>query len=129
MVAAGSRRAADPRLLSFGGCARPPFLGVPQWTARPGERASALVCAWAVRMTGYAELAAATNFSFLRGASQPADMVAQAISLGLQGIGIADRNTVAGVEIGEHTSELQSLMRISYAVFCLKKKNNHEQQK
>src|SRR3546814_3403874 len=25
----------------------------------------------------------------------------------------------------EHTSELQSLMRISYAVFCLKKKNHH----
>src|SRR3546814_5918142 len=25
----------------------------------------------------------------------------------------------------EHTSELQSLMRISYAVFCLTKKNNH----
>src|SRR3546814_9116843 len=26
----------------------------------------------------------------------------------------------------EHTSELQSLMRISYAVFCLKKKNNNK---
>src|SRR3546814_1095798 len=26
----------------------------------------------------------------------------------------------------EHTSELQSLMRISYAVFCLKKKNIHQ---
>src|SRR3546814_2929871 len=26
----------------------------------------------------------------------------------------------------EHTSELQSLMRISYAVFCLKKKKQHE---
>src|SRR3546814_6642215 len=26
----------------------------------------------------------------------------------------------------EHTSELQSLMRISYAVFCLKKKNTHK---
>src|SRR3546814_7109209 len=26
----------------------------------------------------------------------------------------------------EHTSELQSLMRISYAVFCLKKKNNQK---
>src|SRR3546814_6926838 len=26
----------------------------------------------------------------------------------------------------EHTSELQSLMRISYAVFCLKKKNRHK---
>src|SRR3546814_6509736 len=29
----------------------------------------------------------------------------------------------------EHTSELQSLMRISYAVFCLKKKQNHHQSK
>src|SRR3546814_3087492 len=29
----------------------------------------------------------------------------------------------------EHTSELQSLMRISYAVFCLKKKNKHNQNK
>src|SRR3546814_7509094 len=27
----------------------------------------------------------------------------------------------------EHTSELQSLMRISYAVFCLQKKKNHKQ--
>src|SRR3546814_5566579 len=27
----------------------------------------------------------------------------------------------------EHTSELQSLMRISYAVFCLKKKKEHNQ--
>src|SRR3546814_2502240 len=26
----------------------------------------------------------------------------------------------------EHTSELQSLMRISYAVFCLNKKNEHD---
>src|SRR3546814_9954126 len=29
----------------------------------------------------------------------------------------------------EHTSELQSLMRISYAVFCLKKKKHHAQRK
>src|SRR3546814_4161890 len=29
----------------------------------------------------------------------------------------------------EHTSELQSLMRISYAVFCLKKKNNNNHKK
>jgi error-prone DNA polymerase len=45
----------------------------------------------------FAELVAATNFSFLRGASHPSDMVAQAIKLGMTGIGIADRNTVAGV--------------------------------
>src|SRR3546814_8226225 len=30
-----------------------------------------------------------------------------------------------GMRSEEHTSELQSLMRTSYAVFCLKKKNNH----
>src|SRR3546814_6780197 len=34
------------------------------------------------------------------------------------GLGLALRSE-------EHTSELQSLMRISYAVFCLKKKNKH----
>src|SRR3546814_2661704 len=32
---------------------------------------------------------------------------------------------VARLRSEEHTSELQSLMRISYAVFCLKKKNNN----
>src|SRR3546814_7406461 len=30
---------------------------------------------------------------------------------------------IIGIRSEEHTSELQSLMRISYAVFCLKKKN------
>ncbi|OHD04630.1 MAG: error-prone DNA polymerase [Sphingopyxis sp. RIFCSPHIGHO2_01_FULL_65_24] len=45
----------------------------------------------------FAELVAATNYSFLRGASHPADMVAEAIALGMPGIGIADRNSVAGV--------------------------------
>src|SRR3546814_7167184 len=36
-----------------------------------------------------------------------------------------DRTVVAG-RSEEHTSELQSLMRISYAVFCLKKKKQHK---
>ena len=45
----------------------------------------------------FAELVAASNYSFLRGASHPAEMVAQAMALGMAGIGIADRNTVAGV--------------------------------
>src|SRR3546814_8591684 len=37
---------------------------------------------------------------------------------------LTGRNTVVanGIRSEEHTSELQSLMRISYAVFCLKKK-------
>lgn len=48
-------------------------------------------------MTAFAELVAATNFSFLEGASHGEDMIAQAVALGHAGIGIADRNTVAGV--------------------------------
>src|SRR3546814_4487699 len=40
-------------------------------------------------------------------------------------LGIDMAGTVEAVgRSEEHTSELQSLMRISYAVFCLKKKNN-----
>ena len=48
-------------------------------------------------MTAYAELAATTNFSFLRGASHPQEMVETADELGLAAIGIADRNSFAGV--------------------------------
>src|ERR1700722_6855585 len=46
-------------------------------------------------MSAYAELAVTTNFSFLRGASHPGEMVATADALGLAGI--ADRNSFAGV--------------------------------
>ncbi|WP_404404963.1 error-prone DNA polymerase [Pelagibacterium halotolerans] len=45
----------------------------------------------------FAELVAATNFSFLHGASHPQDMVLAALLLGYRGLGVADRNTVAGV--------------------------------
>jgi error-prone DNA polymerase len=48
-------------------------------------------------MSAYAELAVATNFSFLRGASHPQEMVATADELQLTAIGIADRNSFAGV--------------------------------
>ena len=48
-------------------------------------------------MSAYAELAVTTNFSFLRGASHPQEMVAAAAALGLAAIGIADRNSFAGV--------------------------------
>ncbi|MBV9331465.1 MAG: error-prone DNA polymerase [Alphaproteobacteria bacterium] len=47
--------------------------------------------------SGYAELAITTNFSFLRGASHPSEIAAQASMLGLSAIGIADRNSLAGV--------------------------------
>ncbi len=45
----------------------------------------------------FAEFGVTTNFSFLRGASHPEEFVEQAYRLGLKGIGIADRNSLAGV--------------------------------
>src|SRR3546814_5473622 len=46
------------------------------------------------------------------------------------GIGTSDVQPGArDIRSEEHTSELQSLMRISYAVFCLKKKNKHTSKK
>jgi error-prone DNA polymerase len=45
----------------------------------------------------YIEFAVQSNFSFLRGASKPEELVVTAALLGHAGIGLADRNTVAGV--------------------------------
>ena len=62
----------------------------------------------------FAELVAATNYSFLHGASHPADMVARALELGLNGIGIADRNSVAGV-VRAHVALRDALEGLSAA--------------
>src|SRR5688500_20293683 len=45
----------------------------------------------------YAELDVTTNFSFLRGASHPDEMVFRAAELGYRAIAITDRNSLAGV--------------------------------
>lgn len=50
-----------------------------------------------MKATDYAEIGITTNFSFLRGGSQPQEYVHQASKLLLPVIGIADRNTLAGV--------------------------------
>ena len=45
----------------------------------------------------YSELCAASNFTFLTGASHPEELITRAAELGLEAIAIADRNTLAGV--------------------------------
>ncbi len=50
-----------------------------------------------LRKGGYAELQAATNFSFLEGGSHPHELVARAAELGLDAIAITDRNSLAGI--------------------------------
>jgi len=46
---------------------------------------------------GYSELQVTSNFSFLRGASHPHELVEQAAAFGYEKIAITDRNTLAGI--------------------------------
>ena len=62
----------------------------------PGRRAS-LVPAWGFRVNAYAELQVTSNFSFLRGASHPEEMVERAAEQGYRALALTDRNTLAGV--------------------------------
>src|SRR3546814_3577696 len=70
------------------------------------------------------------SFTNLRGSDHALDF--GVISLSAQGYRYRSTRTVAPeppmTRSEEHTSELQSLMRISYAVFCLKKKKRAKQQ-
>ena len=75
-------------------------------------------------MSEFAELVAATNYSFLRGASHPKQMVGEAIGLGMRGIGIADRNTVAGV-VRAHVALKEARAQFSEA--WAKDRVKHEQ--
>src|SRR6516162_2639956 len=112
------------RLLPPRGCAGPPLLALPRRPLRAGRHPtmvrtrgvrmsttsprrrgstageapeSGTACRRRVNDAPFAEVAAATNFSFLCGASHPHEMVGQAAELGLAAIGIADNNTLAGV--------------------------------
>src|SRR6185437_1609008 len=118
------RRPLRPRLFHRRRRWRPPLLAVPA-RALPARSGSRLVPARILRMTGivdlagrraaletpasrsepprdsappaYAELMVTSNFSFLRSGSDPAELVSAAVANGLAGLGLCDRNTLAGV--------------------------------
>ena len=48
-------------------------------------------------MSGFAEIGVTTNYSFLHGAAHPREFIERAAALGYAAVGIADRNTLAGV--------------------------------
>src|SRR5437773_11230116 len=54
---------------------------------------------------GYAELQVTTNFSFLRGASHPDELVVTAAALGHAAIAITDRNSFAGIVRAHHAAK------------------------
>ncbi len=66
-----------------------------------------------VEMSGYVEFAAASNFSFLRGASHPEELMLQAAHIGLAGMGLCDRNSVAGV-VRAHLIKREKQLALAY---------------
>jgi error-prone DNA polymerase len=64
-------------------------------------------------MPRYLEFAVASNFSFLRGASHAEELVLQAVHIGLDGIGLCDRNSVAGVVRG-HLIKREQQLTLAY---------------
>ena len=61
----------------------------------------------------YLEFACASNFSFLRGASHPEELMMQAQAIGLAGIGLCDRNSVAGV-VRAHLAKREQNLSLHY---------------
>src|SRR3546814_1353719 len=86
---------------------------------RMGRRGSA-VDAVDERTSGEMEIATHDE-TFTSSASQLSEPVAHLDLIFSESTQSAIETTTVGVRSEEHTSELQSLMRISYAVFCLKK--------
>ncbi len=64
-------------------------------------------------MPRYVEFATASNFSFLRGASHPEELMLQASALGLSGLGLCDRNSVAGV-VRAHLIKREQKLALAY---------------
>lgn len=61
----------------------------------------------------YIEFAVASNFSFLRGASHPEELMVQATHAGLTGMGLCDRNSVAGV-VRAHIAKREQNLALRY---------------
>src|SRR3546814_7821283 len=94
------------------------FLILGKWPT-PAQTAVVDACLIAIAEHGFSPGAVATRLTYM---GAPESMQG-AVAAGLLGVG----NVFVG-RSEEHTSELQSLMRISYAVFCLKKKKRRKQQ-
>ena len=63
----------------------------------------------ALTVIPYAEFGIQSNFSFLRGASKPEELVVAAKLFGFSAIGLADRNTVAGVVRAWQQAKVETL--------------------
>jgi error-prone DNA polymerase len=78
-----------------------------------------LVFTWNVRLTGYAELHALSNFTFLRGASHPEELVETAAGLDYRALAITDECSVSGIVRAHVAAKKQKLLLIIGSEFRL----------
>src|SRR5713101_188597 len=69
-------------------------------------------------MREYAELQVSSNFSFLRGASHPQELVNAANVYGHHAIALTDRNTLSGIVLAHSTLKKMSVRRTRFIVGC-----------
>src|SRR6266566_3080157 len=74
-------------------------------TAMTTSRDGLSMASFPERIPRYAELQVTTNFSFLRGAAHPDELVLTAASLGHRAIAITDRNSFAGIVRAHHAAK------------------------
>ena len=90
-----------PTFSAITGCDLQNFVLPKKWSSRSGAGCGATSVLESPMpqhaVEKYAELHAWSNYSFLQGGSHPEELVAQAAALGLSGLGITDRNSLAGV--------------------------------
>src|SRR3546814_2560545 len=91
-------------------------LGAEYYRSRKGELLDAV-------LASYRRLRAAADVVIVEGAGSPAEINLRKGDIANMGFARAADVPVILVRSEEHTSELQSLIRISYSVFCFKKKN------
>src|SRR5690606_12917134 len=93
-------------------CARPPSRGRHPRTGRAGSGVSL-----ARPRPAYAELMCRSNFSFLRGASHPQELVRRAAQLGYTALALTDECSMAGVVRAHVEAQAQGLALIVGAQF------------
>jgi error-prone DNA polymerase len=77
-------------------------------------------------MRSYAELQVSSNFSFLRGASHPQELVAAAHEYGHHAIALTDRNTLSGIVLAHSTLKKTAARQTRFIVGCCLDLSNGE---
>lgn len=77
-------------------------------------------------LPAYAELRCISNFTFLRGASQPEELVARAKTLGYSAIAITDECSLAGVVRAHVAAKAHGMALLLGAQFCIQPRNADE---